>query len=101
MRKSNIKVMVGTNGVARIQEDTGDSVKVYTSEEWKKIQEERVNLVGDSVEEKVTPTKSEDTEEGLGIEEDTEDETETASAEMPTEIKSEPVKGKRGKPKKA
>jgi hypothetical protein len=34
MRKGSIKVMVGANGIPRIQEELGDTIKVYSHESW-------------------------------------------------------------------
>lgn len=34
MGRANIKVMHGRGGVVRIQEDLGDSIKIYSLDEW-------------------------------------------------------------------
>lgn len=40
MKKGNLKVMVSSKG-SRIMEELGDTVKVYSADEWKKETERR------------------------------------------------------------
>ena len=41
MKRGNIKVMIDRNGTPRVQEELGDSLKVYSLEEWNKELEKR------------------------------------------------------------
>ena len=41
MTRANIKVMQGRRGVVRIQEDLGDTIKVYSLDEWNAEQDKR------------------------------------------------------------
>lgn len=84
--------MVGRGGIPRIQEDTGDTVKVYSAQEWKDETEKRLRV------EKENAGKPDDveTDTKLPDEQDSE-ETETAPVEKPE--KSEPKLGKAKKGK--
>jgi hypothetical protein len=35
MKRGTLKVMVGRDGTARVQEETDESVKIYSADEWK------------------------------------------------------------------
>jgi hypothetical protein len=43
LNRGTIKVMHGRGGVVRVQEDLGDSIKVYSLEDWNKEQDRRAN----------------------------------------------------------
>lgn len=66
MKRGSIKVMVGRDGKARIQEDCGDSIKVYSSEEWAKEQERRLKAEVEPKEEPKTDGKQEGQEQDGG-----------------------------------
>ena len=52
MKRGQTKVMVNAKGIPRIQEETGDTVKVYSLDEWNKelakrqvkVKEEKLKL---------------------------------------------------------
>jgi hypothetical protein len=63
MNRGTIKVMVNSAGVTRIQEDTGDSVKVYSASEWEAKRQSDMAEV--KPEKKGKKEKKEDEDDGL------------------------------------
>jgi len=95
MSRGNIKVMVASNGVTRIMEDTGATVKVWSAEEWAIELKRRSEL---PVEEKTDTQTVKKTKKGL-IEDDVdESDGSTDMAEM--ETKKDTKLGKNNKTKK-
>lgn len=58
--RGEIKVMVGKNGQTRVQETLGDSVKVYSAEDWKEELERRAELEKKPKKVKVKPEEPEE-----------------------------------------
>lgn len=84
MKKGNLKVMVSSKG-SRIMEELGDTVKVYSADEWKKETERR--------------EKAEEKKEKIELPELTVDDekTDIATAEKPKEKPKLNAKVKKGK----
>lgn len=102
MRKGILKVMVGRSG-SRVQEDCGDTIKIYTPEEWKKECDKRIKEEAEGVVVKAPKSKKKDKDlEDLGVMDD-EDELdipvveEKESEQIVPDKVSKPVTAKKGK----
>ena len=73
--RGTIKVMVDSRGVSKIQETKGDTIKIYTTQEWQKELLARAQKGGKNKPAPKNEDKDEDAEDAGGslIQEDTED----------------------------